>query len=200
MKFGYFCNTTSGGFTVNLPAGSAGAIVSLPPGMEPSLDETSFQAGTSVVWGHACHISTVEVDPKLGVFKILRYVVAHDCGRVINPLIVSGQVHGGVAQGIGGTIFEQLIYDEDGQLLTSSMADYMLPRSTDIPDIEVLSLESLSPNNQLGIKGTGEGGTIGPPAVLVAAVEDALSPFGVKITKTPLTPGNILDALENCQQ
>ena len=188
------------GSSVAAAVASAGAIVSLPLGMEPSLDETSFQAGTSVVWGHACHIATVEVDPELGIIKILNYVIAHDCGKVINPLIVHGQVHGGIAQGIGGTIFEQLIYDNDGQLLTSNMADYMLPRSTDIPDIEIISLESPSPNNPLGIKGTGEGGTIGPPSVLAAAVEDALESFGVKITSTPLTPGKIIDAIQSAKQ
>ena len=187
------------GSSVAAAVASAGAIVGLPPGMEPGLDETHFQPGTSVVWGNASHAATVEVDPELGTFKILRYVVVHDCGRVLNPLIVEGQVHGGVAQGIGGTVLEELVYDEHGQLTTSTLADYMLPRLADIPDIETISMESLSPLNPLGVKGAGEGGTIGPPAALAAAVEDALVPFGVTISQTPLSPANILQALREAR-
>ena len=187
------------GSSVAAAVASAGAIVGLPPGMEPGLDETHFQPGTSVVWGNASHAATVEVDPELGTFKILRYVVVHDCGRVLNPLIVEGQVHGGVAQGIGGTVLEQLVYDEHGHLTTSTLADYMLPRITDIPDIETISMESLSPLNPLGVKGAGEGGTIGPPSALAAAVEDALAPFGVTVTQTPLSPANILQSLRDAK-
>ena len=143
------------GSSVAAAVASAGAIVGLPPGMEPGLDETHFQPGTSVVWGNASHAATVEVDPELGTFKILRYVVVHDCGRVLNPLIVEGQIHGGVAQGIGGTVLEELVYDEHGHLTTSTLADYMLPRIADIPDIETISMESLSPLNPLGVKGGG---------------------------------------------
>lgn len=187
------------GSSVAAAVASAGAIVGLPPGMEPGLDETHFQPGTSVVWSNASHAATVEVDPELGTFKILRYVVVHDCGRVLNPLIVEGQVHGGVAQGIGGTVLEELVYDEHGQLTTSTLADYMLPRLADIPDIETISMESLSPLNPLGVKGAGEGGTIGPPAALAAAVEDALAPFGVTISQTPLSPANILQALREAR-
>ena len=187
------------GSSVAAAVASAGAIVGLPPGMEPGLDETHFQPGTSVVWGNASHAATVEVDPELGTFKILRYVVVHDCGRVLNPLIVEGQIHGGVAQGIGGTVLEELVYDEHGHLTTSTLADYMLPRIADIPDIETISMESLSPLNPLGVKGAGEGGTIGPPAVLAAAVEDALAPFGVTISQTPLSPANILRALREAK-
>ena len=187
------------GSSVAAAVASAGAIISLPPGMEPGLDETHFQPGTSVVWGNASHAATVEVDPELGTFKILRYVVVHDCGRVLNPLIVEGQVHGGVAQGIGGTVLEELVYDEHGHLTTSTLADYMLPRLADIPYIETISMESLSPLNPLGVKGAGESGTIGPPAVLAAAVEDALAPFGVTISQTPLSPANILRALREAK-
>ena len=115
-----------------------------------------------------------------------------NCGRVLNPLIVEGQVHGGVAQGIGGAVLEQLVYDEHGHLTTSTLADYMLPRIADIPDIETISMESLSPLNPLGVKGAGEGGTIGPPAVLAAAVEDALAPFGVTISPNSAFAGEHL--------
>ena len=185
------------GSSVAAAVASAGAIVGLPGDMEPGLDETSFQPGTSVVWGNATHVATVEVDPALGTFKILRYVVVHDCGRVLNPMLIGGQVHGGVAQGIGGAVLEELVYDEEGQLRSSTLAEYMLPRRSDIPVIETHSMESPSPMNALGVKGAGEGGTIGPPAVLAAAVEDALTPFDVSITKTPLSPQNILRALSD---
>ena len=185
------------GSSVAAAVASGGAILNLPPSMEPGLDETSFYGAKSVVWGNASHAAIVEVDPDLGTFEIRRYVVVHDCGRVLNPLLLEGQVHGGVAQGIGGAVLEQLVYDEDGQLLSSNMADYMLPRRGDIPEIEVIGMASPSPFNPLGVKGAGEGGAIGPPAVLAAAVEDALSPFGVRITRTPLSPANILQALRD---
>ena len=174
---------------------TAGAILGLPPDMSPGIDETGHFVAKSVVWGNASHAAIVEVDPELGTFKILRYVVVHDCGRVLNPMIVDGQIHGGVAQGIGGAVLEQLVYDDNGQLATSTMADYMLPRAADIPEIEIVQMESPSPLNPLGVKGAGEGGTIGPPAALAAAVEDALAPFGARITETPLSPAVILKAL-----
>ena len=178
---------------------TGGVILNLPPSIDPGLDETSFFNARSVVWGNASHAAIVEVDPDLGTFEILRYVVVHDCGRVLNPMILEGQIHGGVAQGIGGATLEQLAYDDDGQLLASNLADYKLPRRGDIPTIEVISMESPSPMNPLGVKGAGEGGTIGPPAVLAAAVEDALSPFGVRITRTPLSPGAVLQALRDAK-
>jgi CO/xanthine dehydrogenase Mo-binding subunit len=120
--------------------------------------------------------------------RVLRYLVVHDCGRVINPTVVEGQVAGGVAQGIGGALLEELIYDEEGQLLTGSFMDYLLPRSSALPAIEVLHLETPSERNPLGIKGVGEAGTIGPPAVIAGAIEDALAPFGAKVTRCPLPP------------
>jgi carbon-monoxide dehydrogenase large subunit len=122
-------------------------------------------------------------------------VVAHDCGRVINPLIVEGQIHGGVAQGIGGALLEELVYDEHGQLLTASLMDYALPTARTVPALETVHLESPSPRNPLGIKGVGEGGAIAPPAAIANAIEDALAPFGVRITATPLTPQRIVELL-----
>jgi CO/xanthine dehydrogenase Mo-binding subunit len=127
--------------------------------------------------------------------RLLDYVVAHDCGRVINPRIVEGQVHGGVAQGIGGALFEELVYDEHGQLLTGSLMDYAVPTAMAVPPIRIVHLESPSPLNPLGIKGAGEGGAISPPAAVANAVEDALAPFGVRITHTPLGPATLLGLL-----
>jgi CO/xanthine dehydrogenase Mo-binding subunit len=167
----------------------------LPRGILPGLDELHYFEAPTVVWGNAAHAAIVEVDPKIGAVRILRYVVVHDCGRVLNPTILAGQIHGGVAAGIGGTLLEHLVYDAEGQLLTASLADYMLPRASDIPEIELISMETPSPLNPLGAKGAGEGGTIAPPSVLAAAVEDALAPLGVRITRTPLSPKTILAAI-----
>ena len=187
------------GSSVAAATASGSAILNLPDSLEPGLDETSFFSAKSVVWGNASHAAIVEVDPDLGTFEILRYVVAHDVGRMLNPLLVNGQVHGGVAQGIGGAVLEELVYGQDGQLVSSNMTDYMLPRRSDIPKIEVIGIESPSPMNPLGAKGAGEGGTIGPPAALAAAVEDALLPFGVRITRTPLSPAVILGAIRDAK-
>jgi aerobic carbon-monoxide dehydrogenase large subunit len=141
-----------------------------------------------VTFASGAHFAVVEVDPWTGSVRVLRYLVVHDCGRVINPMIVEAQVAGGVAQGIGGALLEELVYDQDGQLLTGSFMDYLLPRSTGLPAIEVLHLETPSRRNPLGIKGVGEAGTIGPPAAIAGAVEDALAPFGARVTRCPLPP------------
>jgi carbon-monoxide dehydrogenase large subunit len=122
---------------------------------------------------------------------LLRYVVAHDCGRIINPTIVDGQVRGGVAQGIGGGLYEDLIYSENGQLLTGTLLDYLLPGVMELPEIELMHLEYPSPRNPLGVKGVGEGGAIAPPAALANAVEDALQPFGACVCETPLSPERV---------
>ena len=120
----------------------------------------------------------VEVDAGTGAVTLLRYLVAHDCGKVINPVIVEGQIHGGVAQGVGGGLLEEMVYDEQGQLLTGTFMDYLVPTAMELPPIETVHLEYPSPRNPLGIKGIGEGGAISPPAAIANAVEDALAPFG----------------------
>jgi carbon-monoxide dehydrogenase large subunit len=142
---------------------------------------------SGVTFASGAHLAVVEVDPWLGEVTVLRYLVVHDCGVVVNPTIVEAQVAGGVAQGIGGALLEELVY-EDGQLLTGSFMEYLLPRSTGLPDIEVLHLQTPSDRNPLGIKGVGEAGTIGPPAVIAGAVEDALAPFGARVDRCPLPP------------
>jgi carbon-monoxide dehydrogenase large subunit len=143
----------------------------------------------------AVHVAHVEVDAGTGAVRLLRYVVAHDCGRLINPLIVEGQIHGGVAQGIGGGLLEEMVYDEQGQLLTGTFMDYLVPTAMELPPIETVHLEYPSPRNPLGVKGIGEGGAISPPAALANAVEDALSPFGVRVTRAPLGPSTVLDLI-----
>jgi aerobic carbon-monoxide dehydrogenase large subunit len=141
-----------------------------------------------VTFASGTHLAVVEVDPWTGAVKVQRYLVVHDCGRVVNPTIVDAQVVGGVAQGIGGALLEELVYDEDGQLLTGSFMDYLLPRSSGLPPIEVHHIETPSARNPLGIKGVGEAGTIGPPAAIANAVEDALRPFGARVRRCPLPP------------
>jgi len=123
---------------------------------------------------------------------IQKYVVAHDCGNVVNPLLLEGQITGGAAQGLGGILLEAFVYDREGQLLTGSLMDYALPRADDMPDIQLIHLHSPSPLNPLGVKGVGEGGAIGPPAAIANAVADALSPFGAEFNETPLKPEQIV--------
>ncbi len=169
---------------------------SIPTFAKPGVAPPDFEASAyhhvpTVTYASAVHVAQVEVDVETGAVKLLRYVVAHDCGKVINPIIVEGQVHGGVAQGIGGALFEDMAYDAEGQLLTGSLMDYAVPKAADLPLIETVHLEFPSPRNPLGVKGLGEGGAISPPAAIANAIEDALAPFGVRITETPMTPARI---------
>jgi aerobic carbon-monoxide dehydrogenase large subunit len=158
----------------------------------PDFEATVYHHQPTVTYTSAVHIAHVEVDADTGAVRLLRYVVAHDCGRLINPMIVEGQIHGGVAQGIGGGLLEEMVYDEQGQLLTGTFMDYLVPTAMELPDIETVHLEYPSPRNPLGIKGIGEGGAISPPAALANAVEDALAPFGVRVTRAPLGPDAVL--------
>jgi aerobic carbon-monoxide dehydrogenase large subunit len=146
-------------------------------------------------WANAVHAAIVEVDPTTGMMKILRYLVVEDCGTIINPLIVDGQVHGGAAQGIGGAMLEHIDYDANGQLLSQTMMEYLLPSTEDLPHIEVIHLATPSPFTESGIKGVGEGGAVGPMAALGNAVSNALAPFGVSVHTLPLTPDRILSLL-----
>ena len=168
----------------------------LPPGMEPRLEAgAAYDAdpGTGT-FTNAAHLVLVEVEPETGSVEILRYLVVEDCGQMINPLVVEGQVHGGVAQGIGGALLEELIYDDNGQLLTTTFLDYLIPSSTDIPNIEVSHLFTPSTFTVEGIKGMGEGGAIAPGPALAAAVEDALKPLGrVVVDVLPMTPERVYD-------
>jgi carbon-monoxide dehydrogenase large subunit len=142
----------------------------------------------SFTFPNGCHIAEVEIDPDTGVITIARYTAVDDCGRVINPLLASGQVHGGVAQGIGQALYEVAVYDDSGQLLSGSLMDYAMPRASQLCDIDVRFNEVLDPNNELGVKGIGEGGACGAPPALVNAVIDALAPLGVTRVDMPLTP------------
>jgi carbon-monoxide dehydrogenase large subunit len=159
-----------------------------PAGVEGGLEETYYFEPPTVTWAYAINLAIVEVDAGTGAVKVERVVVAHDCGVEINPMLVEGQVVGGTVQGIGGALLEEFIYDADGQLLTGSLADYLLPTAADVPGIELIHLHAASPLNPLGLKGVGEGGAIAPPAATANAVADALSPFGIEVNSTPIRP------------
>ena len=163
----------------------------LDPGQEPGLEAHRFFAPERATWASGQHAAIVEVDPATGNVHFVRYVVVHDCGTLINPTIVEGQIHGGVAQGIGGALYERLHFDDSGQLVNASFMDFLLPTAMEVPDIEVAHIETPCPLNPLGVKGVGEAGTIPVAALMAEAVEDALSPFGVRIPEVPLSPGRI---------
>jgi CO/xanthine dehydrogenase Mo-binding subunit len=137
----------------------------------------------------------LEVDPETAMLEVLRYVVVHDCGTVINPMIVDGQIHGGVAHGIGNSFYEQLVFDEGGQLLNASFMDYLLPTATDVPTIETEHLCTPSPLNPLGIKGVGEAGAIPVAALFAQAIEDALGDGAPEILEMPLSPSRLYELL-----
>jgi carbon-monoxide dehydrogenase large subunit len=166
----------------------------LPEGVAPSLEATVSYQAPPITWSNACHVCTVEVDPDTGIVKMLRYVVSEDCGVMINPMIVEGQIAGGVAQGIGGVLYEHFVYDEYGTPLTTTFLDYLVPTATEVPVIEYGHVETRSPTPG-GHKGMGEGGAIGSPPAVFNAVADALALRGAKVTAQPLTPTRILDAL-----
>jgi carbon-monoxide dehydrogenase large subunit len=169
-----------------------GRMGSAGPGLEA---RGGFQPPT-VTFGSGFHAAAVEVDPGSGVVTILRYVVVHDCGRMINPAIVDGQVLGGLAQGVGNGLFEELVYDEAGQLLTGTFADYPIPRSTDLPMPIVVHKETRSARNPLGVKGVGEAGTVPGAALMLGAVRDALGDAGRTLDMAPVTPARIVAALQ----
>jgi len=146
----------------------------------------------------ATHLAAVEVDPATCFVKIHAYMVAEDCGRIINPMIVDGQVHGGVAQGIGAALLEEMIYDEDGQLVTASLVDYVIPSAVEIPPMNVIHVESESAVAG-GFRGMGEGGTIGAPAAIANAIADALSPLDINVSILPMTPQRIFTLLEQAR-
>jgi aerobic carbon-monoxide dehydrogenase large subunit len=163
----------------------------LPRSMEPGLEMTRFYDPYFGTASNAAHVAVVEVDPTTGAIELRRIVVVEDCGRIINPLIVDGQTVGGVAQGIGAALFEQLVYGDDGQLLTGTLMDYLVPTAGEMPPVTVAHIEQPSPTTLGGFKGVGEGGTIGTPAAIANAVADALAPFGVEINELPVTPDRL---------
>ena len=146
-------------------------------------------------FSNACHVAIVEVDIATGGVKVEKFLGVEDAGRIINPMIADGQVHGGIAQGIGNALFEEVIYDATGNIQTATLADYLPPTSSEIPPIELHHIETPAASSVTGAKGLGEGGAIGAPAAVINAVNDALSPFDVSIDEMPATPQRIRAAL-----
>ena len=171
------------------------------PGTEPGLESTAYFGPDRGSTASGVHAMIVEVDPDTAAVAIRRYLVVHDCGTIINPLLVEGQIHGGVAHGIGNAFFESLVYDEQGQLLNASFMDYLLPTATDVPTIETAHRQTPSPFNVLGLKGVGEAGCIPTGAVFAQAVEDALGgDSGVEITEIPLSPNRLFELIQKGRQ
>jgi carbon-monoxide dehydrogenase large subunit len=163
----------------------------IPAGMEPGLSATNFFEPTNFTFPFGTHIAVVEIDRETGEVKFLRYVAVDDCGKVINPLLVEGQVHGGIVQAMGQALYEEVVYDEQGQLVTGTLMDYALPKAAHAPRFELDSTETPSPVNPLGVKGVGEAGTIGATPAIAGAVIDALAPFGIRHLDMPLKPEKI---------
>ncbi len=168
----------------------------LPSGLEPGLEESAFYDPANFTFPNSAHIAQVEIDPETGQVEIQRYVAVDDVGKVINPLVVDGQVVGGIVQGVGQALWEHGIYDENGQLVTGTLMDYAIPKASDFPMIETSRVETPSPHNPLGVKGAGEMGTIAATAVVSNAVLDALAPFGVRHIDMPLTPEKVWRAIQ----
>jgi aerobic carbon-monoxide dehydrogenase large subunit len=175
----------------SLALGEVAAIASaprpgyaLPGAMDPGLEATGYVSVTQSTYSSGAHAAVVEVDVETGAVRLLRYAAVDDCGVMINPMVVEGQVHGGVAHGVGNALLERVVYDEAGQLVTGTLMDYALPRAGDLPALEVQHVVTPSPLNPLGVKGAGEGGALPAPAAIANAVADAL---GVSITEMPLT-------------
>jgi carbon-monoxide dehydrogenase large subunit len=175
-----------------------------PERLPPDVDAGGLEVTTaykpkvdSGAFSYATHACVVAVDPELGHVEILDFVIVEDCGRMVNPMIVEGQAYGGVTQGIGTALFEEVTYDDNAQPLNSTLADYMLPGPTEIPPFRMIHMETPSPYTEFGIKGVGESGAIGPPAAVFNAVNDAIRILGAEVTETPLTPHRLLTALAN---
>jgi carbon-monoxide dehydrogenase large subunit len=177
--------------TIQEIAGAAALAYNLPQGMEPFLDDTSYYDPPNCTYPFGTHICVVEVDPSTGGIEIKRYIAVDDVGKVINPMIVEGQVHGGIAQGVAQALWEAAVYDENGQLVSGSLMDYALPRADFFPPFELDRTETPTPVNPLGVKGAGETGTIAATPAVVNAVVDALSPLGVKHLDMPLSANKI---------
>ncbi len=197
---------------VGVPGDVPGATVSLqqvaqaarpgwenlrPAGVEAGLEETAYWHPETVTWSYAVHAAIVEVDRDTGRVTIDSYAVVHDCGNVVNPMLVEGQIMGGAAQGLGGVLCEAIVYDANGQLLSGSLMDYALPTAGDIPRMTIIHQHSPSPLNPLGVKGVGEGGAVAPPAAIANAVCDALAPFGVEVNATPVRPTELVRAFRS---
>ena len=168
--------------------------------MEPGLEETYVYDPPNFSWPGGAHVAVVEVDTETGAVELLRYVAVDDVGVVVNPTIVEGQIHGGLAQGVAQALYEEAIYDEDGNLLTANMLSYLVPSAAEFPRWELDRTETPSPTNPLGVKGVGETGAIASPAAVMNAVVDALAADGITDIEMPATPERVWRALEEARR
>ena len=168
----------------------------LPTDIEPGLEESSFYDPENFVFPFGAHACVVEVDAETGKVTVVRYAAVDDCGPAINPMLIDGQIHGGIVHAIGQALYEQVVYDEDGQLVTGTFVDYALPTAAEVPSFETDRTETPSPVNSLGVKGIGEAGTIAATPAVAAAVLDALAPLGVEELDMPMTPMRVWQAIE----
>jgi CO/xanthine dehydrogenase Mo-binding subunit len=180
---------------MNLAAARPGPALPAERG-GPGLEADGFYSPPHGSFASGVHGAIIEVDPTTCMVSFVKYAAVHDCGRLINPMVVEGQIHGGVAQGIGGAFFERLVYDEEGQPLSATFMDYLIPTAAEIPTIAVDHVETPSPLNPLGVKGAGEAGVIPVPALFASAIDDALVPFGIRITEMPLHPCRLYEILK----
>jgi carbon-monoxide dehydrogenase large subunit len=171
----------------------------LPEGMEPGLDEISFYDPENFVWPFGAHACITEVDLETGRVEIVRWIAVDDCGPAINPMLIEGQVHGGAVHAIGQALYEQIVYDDDGQLVTGTFVDYGLPTAAEVPTFETDRTETRSPTNSLGVKGVGEAATIAASPAIVNSVIDALRPLGITYLDMPLTPLRVWQAIQDAR-
>jgi carbon-monoxide dehydrogenase large subunit len=171
-----------------------------PAGVDPGLEANVNFRTDALAYANGCHAAEVEVDAETGEVKIIRYVALQDSGVLINPMMVDGQVQGGVAHGIGNALYEWMGYDDGAQPVTTTFADYLLPTATEVPMVDTRYKQTRSPLNPLGVKGVGEAGTIPAAAVLMSAIEDALSPFNVRIGQMPLPPMKIVEMIRGSKK
>jgi carbon-monoxide dehydrogenase large subunit len=164
--------------------------------MEAGLEAVNYYDPPNLTFPFGTYVCVVDIDRGTGEVKIRRFVSIDDCGNIINPMVVQGQIHGGLTMGMAPALLEEISYDENGNVSGGSFMDYLVPTAMELPPIETVHLEYPSPRNPLGLKGIGEGGAISPPAAIANAVEDALAPFGVRVTRTPLGPSVVLGLLE----
>jgi carbon-monoxide dehydrogenase large subunit len=167
--------------------------------MEAGLDMTAFFDPSNLTWPYGSHVAVVEVDPETGDVELLKYVAVDDCGNIINPMIVGGQLHGGITQGIGQALLEAAVFDDEGTLITSTLTDYPIPTATDVPSFDLHKTTTPTDANPLGVKGIGEAGTIASTPTIVNAVVDALSPLGINHIEMPLRPRRVWEAMQEAR-
>ena len=172
----------------------------LPGEVEPGMEATEYFVVDDMAYANGSAVAEVEVDVETGAVRVLRYIIAHDCGRILHPAIVDGQILGGVAHGVGNSLYEMMVFDGEGQPLTTNLADYLLVTATEMPRVEIIHQESPSPLNPLGVKGVGECGVVPAPAAIVSAIEDALAPFKVHIAHAPVSPADLYALIRQARE